>query len=83
MLQSHCKSKTLQYAKAEANQAPGRVRLPDLFVERLEYDPRQEEVPERLVNAAYWLAEEFAQVPSERFRTRRAISPSPLHAVCP
>ena len=68
----HSKSKTLRRSKAQASQGSGKVSLPDLFVERLEYDPRQEEVPRRLVNAAYWLAEEFAQVPSERPGTRRA-----------
>lgn len=64
-------------AKAEVSQAAGRVSLPDLFVECLEYDPRQEEVPKRLVNAAYWLAEEFAQVPPDRPSTRCACRPNP------
>lgn len=72
LLLRHCDSKTLHCAKAEVPHASGRVSLPDLFVERLEYDPRQEEVPKRLVNAAYWLAEEFAHVPPERPSTRCA-----------
>ena len=76
MLLRHCKSKPSHRAKAGVPQASGRVSLPDLFVERLEYDPRQEEVPKRLVNAAYWLAEEFAQVPPERPSTRCACHPN-------
>ena len=74
MLLRHCKSSALHRAKAKVPQASGRASLPDLFVERLEYDPRQEEVPKRLVNAAYWLAEEFAHVPPERPSTRCAYS---------
>ena len=76
LLPRHCKSNTLHRANAEVPQASGRVSLPDLFVERLEYDPSQEEVPTRLVNAAYWLAEEFAHVPPERPSTRCACHPS-------